>query len=585
MNVFCLIVDALSFPYATDKFNAMPFFRSLQTQGRNCVNMYSQGPYTEAALTPFYTGRDNMDFGGNLFRGQQANKTVFESFDENGYEVLNYTQPLIYPKSMHRGINNERYGVCYFFSAVWDYRLSYYAELYKEKKLTTKDWDSVVELVEANLTFWIEYLRICRDNEFQADFINKYSNREFDFDKVILQVNEQLKTFSENKAEFIKHIFLEGNKHEIFQIENYFMTQKSLNAEMYDTIKKEYGSLFRKIEKFNSKHNKSAKYSPKALMKICLNLLRGRRSKAIDDAKEFYYHKKIRATEKEIRNMFKTKSNYKPEPTMLKYFEHFCDWEKGRDTTKPFYCMMHVSDLHTPEVFFSIDSDNVDEVRKEFSVINEFLDSLPCDFDGNVMYWLSMRYVDMCMEKVFEEFRERDMWNDTLFVITADHGSSFGFRPIRTSLVNNEHDENYHIPCLFFGQGVESKYDDRFFTTKDICKTILEFCGITDETFSGHSVFDMNYKSDYAITEYLGAGCPDIARRPIVFIIRNKKYAVCMKQKISEEFSVENIYRVYDRQNDPSENTNIKDTVKIDEIKCLIDQLERRFLQIKGANS
>ena len=64
-NVFCLIVDALANNYINEK--NMPFLCSLKKNGRDCVNVYSQGPYTEAALTPFYTGWDNMDGGGELF--------------------------------------------------------------------------------------------------------------------------------------------------------------------------------------------------------------------------------------------------------------------------------------------------------------------------------------------------------------------------------------------------------------------------------------------------------------------------------------------------------------------------------------
>lgn len=161
-NIFCLIIDALSFPYMNDKYNAMPFLKSLQNSGHNCLNMYSQGPYTEAALTPFYTGRDNMDFGGNFFRGQQTPLTTFEAFRNDGFNVINYTQPLIYPKPMSRGINQERYGVCYFFAAVWDYRLSYFAELNKSGKLTEKDYDEIYELVETNFEFWLIYFNKCK---------------------------------------------------------------------------------------------------------------------------------------------------------------------------------------------------------------------------------------------------------------------------------------------------------------------------------------------------------------------------------------------------------------------------------------
>lgn len=580
-NIFCLVVDALAFPYLNDKYNAMPFLKKLRECGHDCTNMYAQGPYTEAALTPFYTGRDNMDFGGNFFRGQQTVKTVFEAFNENGFDVINYTQPLIYPKPMHRGINCERYGVCYFFSAVWDYRLYYYVDLYKQNKLTDDDWNNIYELLDSNLNFWIKYIEDAKTEKEESDFINLYTDKCFNFDEVLLKVKEEYDSFKKNKLSYVETLLQLGKKHRVFSIENYFMTAKNDNDDLYNKIKKGYVALFKKIEKFNSLHNKSPEYSMGAILKVCKNLIIGHKSIAVCEAKKYYYHRKIRSTRKEIKHIFNSKSNYKPEPTILQYFNHFCGWYKRRSTEKPFYCMMHVSDLHTPEIFFSIDSDNWNEVNAELKIINEYLDSLPSDFSGNVIYWLSMRYVDWCIEKMFHWFKEEGLIDSTVFVITADHGSSFGFRPVRTTLVNNEHDENYHIPCVIVGKEIMAQEDDRYFTTKDICKTILNVNNIDDSVFTGRNMLSKEGECGYAITEYLGGGCPDISRRVIIFIIRDDVYSIEIKQPVTEEFSVKNIISVYDRKVDYMEKENIINAIDFNKIEYLINKVKNRFFQIQ----
>ena len=582
-NIFCLIIDALSFPYMNDKYNAMPFLKSLQNSGHNCLNMYSQGPYTEAALTPFYTGRDNMDFGGNFFRGQQTPLTTFEAFRNDGFNVINYTQPLIYPKPMSRGINQERYGVCYFFAAVWDYRLSYFAELNKSGKLTEKDYDEIYELVETNFEFWLIYFNKCKNSADEADFINLYSDRNFDFDKCIKEVSYQFSKYSENKQKYIDNIFKLGKKHEIFSIENYFMNSKAENPGLYKEIADKYSALFKKISNFNRKHNKSKDYSVLSLLKICSKLIAGKKSDALNCAKKYHYYKKIYSTKSELKKLFELKSNYKPEPSILNYFGHFCTWyNKRKGKAKSFYCTMHVSDLHTPEIFFSIDAENISQVKNELDIAESFLDSLPSDFSGNVIYYLSMRYVDYCIEKMFCTLKNMGLTDNTLFVITADHGSSFGFRPVRTSLVNNEHDENYHIPCVIYGKNVLHNDDERFYTTKDIVKTILEYSNINNPVFTGKNILDLSHKNEYAITEYLGAGCPDISRRPLFFVIRDVNYCIGMKQYVTEEFSVDNIFCVYDRKNDVSENVNIKNSVDIIQLDFLINKLQLRFNEIQG---
>ena len=581
-NVFCLIIDALSYPYMCDRYNAMPFLRLLSEKGCNCLNMYSQGPYTEAALTPFYTGRDNMDFGGNFFRGDQVKKTVFECFSDSGYDVLNYTQPLIYPKPMHRGINEERYGVCYFFSAVWDYRLSYYAGLYKEGKLQDEEYDKIYELLDVNFDFWLTYLTLCRNNAKEADFIRRFASDDFDFTSVAAQVSGYRKVFLKDKKAFVTDLFRQGKKHKIFKIENYFMLSKCENSQLFAQIKKEFQTLFKKIDGFNKSHNRSDDYSVKALLNVCLDLLRGQKTEAYESVKKFYYHRKIRTTKKEIDKMFDLQSNYKPEPTILRYFEHFCGWCEARESDKPYYCTMHVSDLHTPEIFFSIDSQSLTEVENELKTAEDYLSSLPDDFSGNVMYYLSMRYVDSCVEKMFRWFKEKGMLQSTLFVITADHGSSFGFRPVRPTLVNNEHDENYHIPCIFFGEGAPCGDREGYYTTKDIAKTVLEYGGIKDGECTGNNIFDDRYVGTYAITEYLGGGCPDMKRKPILFVVRDDYYSIGLRQYVDEEFSSDNIFCVYDRKNDSGEIKNLVHSVAMDDIRYLVEKAEARFKQIKG---
>ena len=87
----------------------MPFLKSLQNSGHNCLNMYSQGPYTEAALTPFYTGRDNMDFGGNFFREQQTNKVIAAVVAENIFNAISKKFKPIFTTAPQLLINNNSF--------------------------------------------------------------------------------------------------------------------------------------------------------------------------------------------------------------------------------------------------------------------------------------------------------------------------------------------------------------------------------------------------------------------------------------------------------------------------------------------
>lgn len=584
-NVFCLIVDALSYRAMTGEYAPMPFLSRLAGLGVDCKNMYSQGPYTEAALTPFYTGRDNLDLGGNFFRGDEAESTAFEAIRNNGYDVINYTQPLIYPKPMHRGINEERYGVAYFFSAVWDYRLAYYRDLDSEGELTKADREKIYELLDANFSFWIKYLEDCRDDAPAADFINAYADRSYDFDGNIAAVRAQYDAFCKDKAAYVEELFEIGENHAVFKIPQYGMNKKADNAHIYAAVFDEFGGFFKKLARFNKKRNAHTGCgffgTAKNLFKA---LFRFSKKDAYAAAKRYKYYRRVCSTADELRAMEESRSDYKPEPTMLEYFKRFEAWKSARKTDKPYYCMMHVSDLHTPEIFFSIDSADADLVREELKAAESYLDSLPESFSGNVVYYLSMHYVDRCIEKIYNTLKADGALENTLFIVTADHGSSFAFDPIRDSVVNNEHEENYHIPCVLCAADVQAREDACFRTTKDIVKTIVRYCGADDAAFTGADILAGEKCGDVSITEYLGGGCPDISRRDVVLIARNASYVVGYSAPISSEFSAARIFCVYDRTRDPKEEHDLAGKTGECEIRELAAALEKRFNEIKKEN-
>jgi arylsulfatase A-like enzyme len=167
-----------------------------------------------------------------------------------------------------------------------------------------------------------------------------------------------------------------------------------------------------------------------------------------------------------------------------------------------------------------------------------------------------------------------------VFVISADHGSSFRYAPLRDSLVNNRYEENYHIPCLIYGNGIQPKENANYYTTKDIVKTMLVSAGVASEKFHGADILS-GQRQDYAITEYLGGGCPDIFRKPLLLTVRNDEYCVGISRKLSEDFSKSQIVCVYDRQNDPSELHNIVAETGFEKIETLVAVVNARFDEIK----
>ena len=112
-RILLFIIDSLNFSRLRDNGKSlMPFLYRLSREGISCENMFSQAPYTEAAVMNIYCGQSVLENGGYLKRFKCAKKTIFEAMKENGYTTYyNSFQPQCFPSSLRRGIEYIYYNV------------------------------------------------------------------------------------------------------------------------------------------------------------------------------------------------------------------------------------------------------------------------------------------------------------------------------------------------------------------------------------------------------------------------------------------------------------------------------------------
>lgn len=92
------------------------------------------------------------------------------------------------------------------------------------------------------------------------------------------------------------------------------------------------------------------------------------------------------------------------------------------------------------------------------------------------------KYADHALGLFFELARQSDYWADTVFLIVADHDS----RALGQSLVPVD---NFHIPGLILGAGIEPRRDPRLISQIDLAPTLLSLIGIDDATpMIGHDL-------------------------------------------------------------------------------------------------
>ncbi|MEN4903503.1 LTA synthase family protein [Luteimonas sp. TWI1437] len=85
------------------------------------------------------------------------------------------------------------------------------------------------------------------------------------------------------------------------------------------------------------------------------------------------------------------------------------------------------------------------------------------------------KYADHALGGFFARAMASDYWQDTVFLVVADHDS----RVFGRDLVPID---NFHIPGLILGQGIAPRRDDRIASQIDLGPTLLSLIGIGDAT-------------------------------------------------------------------------------------------------------
>jgi phosphoglycerol transferase MdoB-like AlkP superfamily enzyme len=127
---------------------------------------------------------------------------------------------------------------------------------------------------------------------------------------------------------------------------------------------------------------------------------------------------------------------------------------KFHENKKPFFSLVFTSSNHTPYEFPDGKIDLFKEPKQ--SVEN------------------AVKYADFAVGEFYDQARKSPYWNDTVFVVIADHDArSHGEIPIPV--------EHFHIPAIIFGGGIEHKIDDRLISQLDIPQTLLSLIGVDSQ--------------------------------------------------------------------------------------------------------
>lgn len=576
-DVVFLVVDSLMADCVFSKKYGESLTPNLDKIKKNCFfnkNIFSQGPYTEAGTRGLLTGENTLENEGYFLRYHKANTFITSIFKDYGYE----TYSLIYPTTLYSDwiftkIDHVIYTSELIYDVFWSQKFAHYVEYMKNGSFDKRDMQDCIELFSLIFSAWLHFLDpkgkssrlLLGDIDYDYDYESYYSI-----------VKAEQKLFKNAPQEYVIEYLNSAPNHPLNRIKTNLIN-KIVNLE---TVKKAF-SLCPKFEK---------EYKRKQFfLNIKNNFISAKElfdffslDKNIEKAGDLVNYIKLLARRNDFR-VYKNDSGYKPllsAHTQIRFIsDTLC---KQHDT--PIFITAHVEEPHYFTTFFSYDSNNTELIREELEYASKYVSSISSQYRGLLTYDLAVRYIDRQIGQLIESLRNSGRLNNTVICITADHGSSYNSYPHRKTIVNNCHTENYRIPLIIYSQNNNGYESDIISSNINVIPTLLDFLGLPiPEVLQGRSLLQSEKKDNYAITEYMGPGCPDMRRNRVRLTIRNSSYLIAFEGFLRNPFSDGIITELYDLKEDKLELHNIAGKTN-KEIDLLISYLKKRFEEIVENN-
>lgn len=261
-------------------------------------------------------------------------------------------------------------------------------------------------------------------------------------------------------------------------------------------------------------------------------------------------------------------------------------WLEEREATKkPFFVFVNFNSPHLPynppepfwSTYFSGSDYNNEEVNR-VAVIAGMWDYFGGKFklgerDFHIMsdlYNGEMAFADHCVGQITERLKQYGMFEDTVVVVTSDHGENLGEHGMIDHLLSM-YETTLHVPLVIRYPGRLSAGGrvSSLVSLLDVAPTILDLCDISSEAikmkFSGASlVSDKRSQRAYVIAENERpmSGIALMKKRFPEFDTRKIDYRMRAIRTDRHKliWNIGGKIELFDLQTDPAENNNLADS-------------------------
>lgn len=581
-NVIFLVIDSLIYDkIGCTKYgdSPSPFLDSLKRKSLWCTNMYSQGPYTEAGNKALVSGDNSLNRGGYMHNLNDCEKTYIEAFKDAGYETYDFILPYyLYCTRLLDKIDHQFFTSGFVTDSVTSNRLDYFAEKKKNGTLNKWDYSDIIKQLDPVFECWRNFLD--RSNLVRYSCIESIC-KNYNWGKAIREFEEQEKAYYADKRKYADYFLDNHSNHPLLQIEKFIFEDYVNETFIKDNVFKKHASFFRELRKKQLMSGlKKGIYSKKEVIKSVFKSIKNLKA---DGYLKYFTFSLIGYKEAEG---YTKKHFYQMQPSMRTFTRKVLEEFVKQNDVRPKIFHLHPEELHNRFNYFSYDINDPQLINREFAIYEKYLSNLRPDYKGQILYDIALTYADDCIKELYEGLEKKGLLKDTIFVITADHGSFYNVVPVRHAFQNTCHTENFHIPVIIFdGANPNEKIVESYHTSKDILPTVYELSGVAKPAgIDGISLLDDKNSPNYALTEYVGNGCPNMREKEVDFIIRDKKYMIQYMVNVFEPFETGHFERIYDLENDPYELNDLSSNPEIrNAISYLLEPIKKRQLEIRSS--
>lgn len=502
------------------------FFKHLEEISYCANNMYSSGPFTEAAVREMWASQSTITGRNYLSEAYFDNNTIFQVFKDNGYFIyMGELIPFFNDNFIVDNNNVQREeGRIRGFIHLWKNRLLYFIDIYKKGEIKDTDFSQ------------LEFILDC--------FFNTFSST----DKILLEKEK----FKNNIKKYIEDILQNVYQSSFFKYissKDYFnsMYRNAVNVNKIienPLLPSEEHFLFKAKYKNTQYLLESINDADENKVDVVEKLLSGSSNRCIHSNNDLISHMRM---------------NFEKLPKLKDELDTFIKWyDEDYDVSQPFFAYIHNYDFHYQESFINSEYEDMEAYTREIREKAIEIDEL--EFKKmSLSKQLTMRNIENNLAKFWEELAQRNIFDNTYVILTADHGISNYMYPANRNESErwNYLKTNFQVPFYMQGCNITPEKDNSFYMARCILPTLIEKCALknTDNIIGKSINEEKNNEFSYAI--WIN-GIPDFYRQQMKVGIRNQKYSMTFEAFVTQIFDTSEIKGVYDLTTDPDECNNLK---------------------------